>query len=69
MMSMMLYLQIHAGDKEFGPFCGEQSPGKIQTGNNMVNILFHSDNSGENLGWKLTYTSTGQRLTDAAYYC
>ncbi|XP_051520829.1 mannan-binding lectin serine protease 1 isoform X1 [Myxocyprinus asiaticus] len=53
------FVKILAGDKEFGPFCGDQSPGKIKTGSNMVNILFHSDNSGENLGWKLTYTSTG----------
>ncbi|NP_001373185.1 mannan-binding lectin serine protease 1 isoform 1 precursor [Danio rerio] len=53
------FIKIQAGEKEFGPFCGEKSPGKIQTGSNIVNILFHSDNSGENLGWKLTYTSTG----------
>ncbi|KAK7156732.1 hypothetical protein R3I94_006693 [Phoxinus phoxinus] len=57
------FIKIHAGDKEFDPFCGEQSPGKIQTGSNMVNILFHSDNSGENLGWKLTYTSTGSECS------
>lgn len=67
-MIMVLYPQINAGDKDFGPFCGEQSPGKIQTGSNIVNILFHSDGTGENLGWKLTYTSTGQRLTNAYYY-
>ncbi|KAG1951950.1 mannan-binding lectin serine protease [Pimephales promelas] len=57
------FIKIHAGDKEFDPLCGEQSPGKIQTGSNMVNILFHSDNSGENLGWKLTYTSTGSECS------
>ncbi|XP_055053069.2 mannan-binding lectin serine protease 1 [Misgurnus anguillicaudatus] len=53
------FIKIQAGDREFGPFCGDRSPGKILTGSNTVNILFHSDNSGENIGWKLTYTSTG----------
>ncbi|MCJ8739768.1 hypothetical protein PDJAM_G00050990 [Pangasius djambal] len=53
------YIKIQAGDKVFGAFCGGRSPGRIQTGSNIVSILFHSDNSGENLGWKLTYTSTG----------
>ncbi|KAK3560559.1 hypothetical protein QTP86_010966 [Hemibagrus guttatus] len=53
------HIKIQAGDRVFGPFCGGRSPGRIQTGSNIVSILFHSDNSGENLGWKLTYTSTG----------
>uniref|UniRef100_A0A8C4RZ30 MBL associated serine protease 1 n=1 Tax=Erpetoichthys calabaricus TaxID=27687 RepID=A0A8C4RZ30_ERPCA len=44
---------------EFGPFCGDQSPGKIETGSNRVQILFHSDNSGDNGGWKLTYSAVG----------
>ncbi|XP_030632245.1 mannan-binding lectin serine protease 1 [Chanos chanos] len=52
------HVKIEAGQKEFGPFCGDRSPGKIQTGSNKVRILFHSDNSGENLGWRLTYSST-----------
>uniref|UniRef100_A0A8C1NZE3 Mannan-binding lectin serine peptidase 1 n=1 Tax=Cyprinus carpio TaxID=7962 RepID=A0A8C1NZE3_CYPCA len=60
------FIKINAGDKEFGPFCGEQSPGKIQTGSNTVSILFHSDNSGDNLGWKLTYTSTGSECSPLA---
>ncbi|KTG39949.1 hypothetical protein cypCar_00024434 [Cyprinus carpio] len=60
------FIKIHAGDKVFGPFCGEQSPGKIQTGSNIVNILFHSDSTGENLGWKLTYTSTGSECSPLA---
>uniref|UniRef100_W5KGH7 MBL associated serine protease 1 n=1 Tax=Astyanax mexicanus TaxID=7994 RepID=W5KGH7_ASTMX len=53
------HIKIQAGEREFGPFCGDRSPGRIQTGSNIVSILFHSDNSGENLGWKLTYTATG----------
>ncbi|KAG7321986.1 hypothetical protein KOW79_014844 [Hemibagrus wyckioides] len=53
------HIKIQAGERVLGPFCGDRSPGRIQTGSNIVSILFHSDNSGENLGWKLTYTSTG----------
>ncbi|KAI1235893.1 hypothetical protein IHE44_0001984 [Lamprotornis superbus] len=57
-----LYTQrsgIKAGQKEFGPFCGEKSPGRIETQTNSVQIRFHSDNSGENRGWKLSYTAIG----------
>ncbi|XP_078245849.1 mannan-binding lectin serine protease 1-like isoform X3 [Pogona vitticeps] len=53
------YVKIKAGVKEFGPFCGERSPGRIETRSNSVQILFHSDNSGENGGWKLIYTAIG----------
>ncbi|KAM9812421.1 mannan-binding lectin serine protease 1-like isoform 2-T2 [Syngnathus typhle] len=53
------YLKIRAAPKEFGPFCGGQSPGVIQTDTNVVIILFHSDHSGENVGWRMTYTSEG----------
>ncbi|XP_071395479.1 mannan-binding lectin serine protease 1, partial [Centroberyx affinis] len=53
------YVKVKAGSREFGPFCGDRSPGLIQTDSNLVQIFFHSDNSGENLGWRLTYTSTG----------
>ncbi|XP_076024880.1 mannan-binding lectin serine protease 1 isoform X2 [Genypterus blacodes] len=55
------YLKIKAGSREFGPFCGAESPGEIQTDTNVVQISFHSDNSGENLGWRLTYTATGSQ--------
>nr|XP_057936451.1 mannan-binding lectin serine protease 1 [Doryrhamphus excisus] len=51
------YIKIRAGSKDLGPFCGRQSPGVIETDSNVAAILFHSDNSGENLGWRLTYTS------------
>ncbi|XP_053363133.1 mannan-binding lectin serine protease 1 isoform X1 [Clarias gariepinus] len=52
------YIKIQADERVFGPLCGDKSPGTIQTGSNAVSIFFHSDNSGENLGWKLAYTST-----------
>ncbi|XP_069068907.1 mannan-binding lectin serine protease 1 isoform X3 [Pleurodeles waltl] len=53
------FLKIKAGRKEFGPICGDTSPGTIVTGSHSVQILFHSDNSGENRGWKLSYLATG----------
>uniref|UniRef100_A0A5F8G3L7 MBL associated serine protease 1 n=1 Tax=Monodelphis domestica TaxID=13616 RepID=A0A5F8G3L7_MONDO len=53
------YIKIKAGQKEFGPYCGEKSPARIVTQSNSVQILFHSDNSGENGGWRLSYSSSG----------
>ncbi|XP_073337960.1 mannan-binding lectin serine protease 1 isoform X2 [Pagrus major] len=53
------HVKIRAGSREFGPFCGDRSPGDIQTDSNVVSVFFHSDNSGENQGWRITYTSTG----------
>uniref|UniRef100_A0A8C7D2M7 MBL associated serine protease 1 n=1 Tax=Oncorhynchus kisutch TaxID=8019 RepID=A0A8C7D2M7_ONCKI len=54
------YVKIQAGEKEYGPFCGDRPPGKIQTESNKVQVFFHSDNSGENIGWRLSYTSSGR---------
>ncbi|XP_061538249.1 mannan-binding lectin serine protease 1-like [Phycodurus eques] len=53
------YVKIRAATGEFGPFCGRQSPGDIQTDTNTVAILFHSDDTGENIGWRITYTAEG----------
>ncbi|XP_042312562.1 LOW QUALITY PROTEIN: mannan-binding lectin serine protease 1 [Sceloporus undulatus] len=53
------YIKIKAGLNEYGPFCGERSPGRIETRSNSIQISFHSDNSGENGGWKLSYTAIG----------
>uniref|UniRef100_A0A3Q2D7J6 MBL associated serine protease 1 n=1 Tax=Cyprinodon variegatus TaxID=28743 RepID=A0A3Q2D7J6_CYPVA len=33
----------------------------IKTSSNVVSIRFHSDGSGENLGWRLSYTAEGSR--------
>ncbi|XP_034404381.1 mannan-binding lectin serine protease 1 isoform X2 [Cyclopterus lumpus] len=52
------HVKITAGSSEFGPFCGDRPPGDLQTDSNNVTISFHSDNSGEHLGWRITYTST-----------
>ncbi|GCC28001.1 hypothetical protein chiPu_0006427 [Chiloscyllium punctatum] len=54
------YLKIKAGIKEFGPYCGDKSPGKIDTNSSSIHIHFHSDDSGDNQGWKLTFTSVGK---------
>ncbi|XP_041064570.1 mannan-binding lectin serine protease 1 isoform X3 [Carcharodon carcharias] len=53
------YLKIKTGVMEFGPFCGDKSPGKIDTNSSTVQILFHSDDSSDNQGWKFTFTSIG----------
>ncbi|KAM6946349.1 LOW QUALITY PROTEIN: mannan-binding lectin serine protease 1 [Aplochiton taeniatus] len=55
------YVKIESGEKEFGPFCGNVSPGRILTESNQLKLFFHSDNSGENIGWRLTYTSYGSQ--------
>ncbi|CAJ1066414.1 mannan-binding lectin serine protease 1 isoform X1 [Xyrichtys novacula] len=55
------YVRVKAGSSDFGPFCGTKSPGEIQTDSNVVTVMFHSDNSGENLGWRITYTCTGSQ--------
>ncbi|KAM3875478.1 mannan-binding lectin serine protease 1 [Diretmus argenteus] len=55
------YVRVKAGSSVWGPFCGVQVPAPIQTDSSLVHIFFHSDNSGENLGWRLTYTSTGHQ--------
>ncbi|MBN3296697.1 MASP1 protease, partial [Amia calva] len=58
-MLMLFFPSIKAGEREFGPLCGDRSPAKIETGNNSVQIIFHSDNSGENIGWRMSYTAVG----------
>ncbi|KAF3693460.1 Mannan-binding lectin serine protease 1 [Channa argus] len=57
------YVKITAGSNMFGPFCGDQSPGVIEMDSNVLTIVFHSDDSGENLGWRLTYTSIGSQCS------
>ncbi|XP_021040096.1 mannan-binding lectin serine protease 1 isoform X2 [Mus caroli] len=53
------YIKIKAGSKVWGPFCGEKSPEPISTQTHSVQILFRSDNSGENRGWRLSYRAAG----------
>ncbi|XP_029795517.1 mannan-binding lectin serine protease 1 isoform X2 [Suricata suricatta] len=58
------YIKIKAGPKVLGPFCGETAPGPINTQSHSVQILFRSDNSGENRGWRLSYRATGNECPD-----
>ncbi|XP_063117289.1 mannan-binding lectin serine protease 1 isoform X2 [Cavia porcellus] len=53
------FIKIKAGSNVFGPFCGEKAPELISTQSHSVQILFHSDNSGENRGWRLSYRAAG----------
>ncbi|CAN9511246.1 unnamed protein product [Ophioblennius macclurei] len=57
------YLQVSTGSSVFGPFCGQVSPGVIQLESSSATIIFHSDQSGENRGWRLHYTATGSQCS------
>ncbi|XP_010890090.2 mannan-binding lectin serine protease 2 [Esox lucius] len=50
-------LKISTEGQDYGPFCGESPPGKIDTGSYQVHVSFKSDVSGNNKGWKIKYTS------------
>lgn len=54
------YIKIEVGPNVLGPFCGEKSPGPINTQTHNISIRFRSDNSGENRGWKLSYKAAGK---------
>ncbi|XP_054409089.1 mannan-binding lectin serine protease 1 isoform X5 [Pongo abelii] len=58
------YIKIKVGPKVLGPFCGEKAPEPISTQSHSVLILFHSDNSGENRGWRLSYRATGNECPE-----
>uniref|UniRef100_A0A8C6SKH7 Mannan-binding lectin serine peptidase 1 n=1 Tax=Neogobius melanostomus TaxID=47308 RepID=A0A8C6SKH7_9GOBI len=53
------YVKVVSGSAELGLFCGSKSPGLIETNSSSVTVEFHSDDSGENLGWSLNYTTSG----------
>ncbi|XP_048660005.1 mannan-binding lectin serine protease 1 isoform X4 [Marmota marmota marmota] len=58
------YIKIKAGSKVLGPFCGEKAPEPISTQSHSVQILFRSDNSGENRGWRLSYRAAGNECPE-----
>ncbi|XP_012890230.1 PREDICTED: mannan-binding lectin serine protease 1 isoform X1 [Dipodomys ordii] len=58
------YIKIKAGPNIWGPFCGEKAPELINTQSHKVQIMFHSDNSGENQGWRLSYTASGNECPE-----
>ncbi|XP_056467915.1 mannan-binding lectin serine protease 1 isoform X1 [Gadus chalcogrammus] len=55
------YIQVIAGGRELGRYCGGRSPGRVVTKSHLVLVNFHTDDSGDNLGWSLTYTTTGSQ--------
>ncbi|KAM9324796.1 complement C1r subcomponent-like [Gastrophryne carolinensis] len=50
-------MQVFAGGSMLGSYCGRQSPGVLETQSNSVDIVFHTDDSGDSQGWKLYYTA------------
>lgn len=44
-------------NRQFGPYCGDGFPGPlaIETHSNTVDIIFQTDLTGQNKGWKLRY--------------
>ncbi|XP_006156799.1 mannan-binding lectin serine protease 1 isoform X1 [Tupaia chinensis] len=58
------YIKIKAGPDVLGPFCGEKAPEPISTQSHSIQILFRSDNSGENRGWRLSYRATGNECPE-----
>ncbi|XP_017722061.1 PREDICTED: complement C1s subcomponent-like, partial [Rhinopithecus bieti] len=46
-----------AGDQQFGPYCGHGFPGplNIETKSNALDIIFQTDLTGQNKGWKFYY--------------
>ncbi|XP_042637122.1 mannan-binding lectin serine protease 2 [Orycteropus afer afer] len=57
-------LKIQTNKEEYGPFCGTTLPARIETKSNIVTITFVTDQSGDNTGWKIHYTSTAQPCPD-----
>ncbi|XP_059538087.1 complement C1s subcomponent [Myotis daubentonii] len=46
-----------AKDQQFGPYCGNGFPGplNIETHSNVLDIIFQTDQTGQQKGWKLRY--------------
>uniref|UniRef100_F6S7Y6 MBL associated serine protease 2 n=1 Tax=Monodelphis domestica TaxID=13616 RepID=F6S7Y6_MONDO len=51
-------LKIKTDKEEYGPFCGQTSPPKINTRSHIVDIIFITDDSGDHTGWKIRYLTT-----------
>ncbi|XP_005016825.3 complement C1s subcomponent [Anas platyrhynchos] len=46
-----------SGEKRFGPYCGSKFPGpsEIKTRNNILDIIFQTDQAVQHKGWKIRY--------------
>ncbi|KAF7238162.1 Complement C1s subcomponent [Varanus komodoensis] len=52
-------LTFTAGDQRFGPYCGSvfTGPPEIKTTSNIVDILFQTDQTMQDRGWKIRYSA------------
>ncbi|XP_068111393.1 complement C1r-B subcomponent-like [Hyperolius riggenbachi] len=50
-------LKVFAGGTLLGSYCGRRSPGMLETHSHEVDLVFQTDDYGENRGWKLRYTT------------
>ncbi|XP_072536026.1 complement C1s subcomponent-like isoform X2 [Salminus brasiliensis] len=48
-------LTIKTDSATFGPYCGQEAPGSIDTGAQHVEVLFRTDQGGTNQGFSLIY--------------
>ncbi|NXH15251.1 C1S protein, partial [Bucco capensis] len=50
-------LTFVSGKQHFGPYCGRKFPGppEIKTSNNILDIIFQTDQSIQHKGWKIRY--------------
>jgi len=42
-------------------YCGEKSPGVLDTGTHSVQLEYHTDRYGQSQGWSLHYTTQSER--------
>uniref|UniRef100_A0A8B9RKJ2 Complement C1s subcomponent-like n=1 Tax=Astyanax mexicanus TaxID=7994 RepID=A0A8B9RKJ2_ASTMX len=48
-------LTVKTDSATFGPFCGKKAPSGFNTAARQVQVLFNTDQEGQNLGFSLTY--------------
>lgn len=58
--------QVSVSGREYGPFCGSVPPARIDTGSFRVSVVFTSDASGGNQGWKIQYNSSWAGSTNSS---